>query len=162
MSHSSSFQQVIFIAVAAFLLSMAALGSFTVEAAIYKWQDEDGGWHFSEVPPDSQETEKIDVRVTPPSGEVAEASAQASQSDTENEQSDTSAEKPLSVSPEVAAEEQKLNAKNCEIAKTNLKNLSEKGRVRIHDPEKNEVRYLTEDERQQRISDSKKLVEKSC
>lgn len=51
------------------LLAAAALALPPAAHAIYKWVDEKGVTHFSEnPPPDGRKANKVDVKVTPPSG----------------------------------------------------------------------------------------------
>ena len=134
------------------------LSGISAQAAIYKWQDENGSWHFSEIPPDSQKAEKIDVRVTPPSGDTKAPPNNASTTEDTPDESG----KPLPLSPEVAAAEKERKAKNCQIANKNLQSLTTRARVRFQDKEKGEERYLTEDERQKWIKDSKEAVKENC
>ena len=120
-------------------------------AEIYKWQSDDGTWHFSEVPPNRQAVETIDIRVSPPSGEVVVTGEEAEDTTTEQKTSDG----PMPLSPELAAAKTERLKQNCELAKTNLSNLTNRSQIRYEDKEKGVVRHLTEDERQEWIEKSK-------
>lgn len=127
-------------------------------ADIYKWQDENGTWHFSETAPNDQAAEAIDIRVTPPSADVPEeGSTNKNAAVTEKV-----AEKPLPLSPEIVAKEKARREHNCKLAKENLFNLNHRSRIRYQDKEQGVERYLTEEERAQWIKKSNKEVKENC
>ncbi|MCB1668917.1 MAG: DUF4124 domain-containing protein [Porticoccaceae bacterium] len=146
------------------LLTVALLitGSSSAYSAIYKWQDENGGWHFSEVPPDNKQAQKVDVRVTPPSGNESDHQGETETLvDQSTRESSPEEDKPLAKSKEVAAEDRARRKKNCQIARENLANL-QRGRIRFLDEKSGEERYLSEEERLQRIKDNKKIEAENC
>jgi len=150
---------------AAGLASILLTTAVSSYAAIYKWQDENGGWHFSEVPPDSQSVEKVDVRVTPPSSDVTQPPIpeKASSSDDTAADAATSDEKDqqMNKSAEIAAEDKARKIKNCQVAKTNLESLK-RPRIRFRDEEQGVERYMDEDERKERIDKNQKLLKENC
>lgn len=148
---------------AACLLTMISLIGIAgnSSAAIYKWQDENGGWHFSEVPPDQHTAQKIDVRVTPPSDDAATNTPPEDSQETAKSATNTPSETPMAKSPEVAKDDRARRKQNCQIARDNLTRLQQ-SRVRFQDEESGEERYLSEEERNKWIADSQKAVKENC
>ncbi len=140
-------------AVMAIILASAS----AAEAGIYKWQDEEGTWHFSETPPMSQPAEKISVKTVPPSSEPEQ---DTEDSEPENEEPGTADELPLS--PEIVAAEKARKDENCKKARENLKNLLTGERIRFRDETQGEVRYLSAEEREEWKKKSQKLIAESC
>jgi hypothetical protein len=130
-------------------------------AAIYKWQDENGGWHFSEVPPDQHTAQKINVRVTPPSDDNVIAPPASSKSAT-NPAASAPPETPIAKSPEEAREDHARRKHNCQVARENLPRLQQSHRIRFKDKESGQERYLSEEERNKWIADSQKAVKENC
>ncbi len=140
-------------ALVGFLLTI----SITTSAAIYKWQDENGSWHFSETPPNDQVAEAIDIRVTPASGDVP-AEEPIENAVAKEEATD----EPLPLSPELAAAEKARLEHNCKVARENLFNLNHRSHIRFQDKEQGVERYLTEEEHRQWTEKSKQNIEQNC
>ena len=122
---------------------------------VYKWQDEDGAWHYSATPPPDHSAETIKTRSYSNSG---------SENNTPpaNPGSDNRKHRETQKSAEVATEDQALAEENCRKAKMNLENLKRGSRLRIKDPETGEVRYLSVEEQQEWVERSEKIVEENC
>ncbi len=142
------------------LFAMTLAAAMATSAEIYKWQDEEGTWHFSETPPNNQAVEKIDVRITPPS---ADQQGRDDSNKPAAEAKDSKADdQPLPLSPEIAAAEKERKAHNCRVARENLANLQTRERIRYRDQEKGVERYLTADERNQWEEKSRKEIAENC
>jgi len=44
------------------LVALAAIGTTSAHAEVYKWIDEDGNVHFTDTPPPNQETEEVRIQ----------------------------------------------------------------------------------------------------
>lgn len=134
--------------------------SLPVMAAMYKWQDENGQWQYSQQPPASGNVEKIQPPPPPPSTVAAEQKAleeQLQQSAEANKQALKSAK-----TAEYLAEMAQQKKKNCEAAQNNLKVLSQGGGRRIFKNEKGEPEYFTDDEIQARQAEAKQQIQQFC
>ncbi len=137
-------------------MAIILVSAAAAQAGIYKWQDEDGTWHFSETPPISQTAEKISVKTLPPSSETAQ------QADNKEPQKQDGAAETLPLSPEIVAEEKARKAENCRRAKENLQNLRSGERIRYRDEAQGEVRYLSAEERQEWKAKAQKSIAEDC
>ncbi|WP_461482356.1 DUF4124 domain-containing protein [Porticoccus sp.] len=127
---------------------------------IYKWQDEQGSWHYSEKPPLEEQVEVIKIK-----GKSAESAEPDSPAEEDALPSTTAEEKPkepLKKSAEVLAVEKTRKAEDCQRARTNLDSLTHRTRILYDDEEKGEQRYLTEEERQEWLKKSQGQVKEFC
>lgn len=123
----------------------------------YKWQDDDGSWHYSEKPPLEKEAETLKIKT----GSLVEEPT-TEEPDDANKNTKPTEEQPIKQSPEVAAAERERKTKNCEIAKKNLKSLTDRPRIIYTDKEKGEERYLTSEEHDEWRQKSKDQVKEFC
>jgi hypothetical protein len=131
------------------------LGEGTAVAEVYKWVDEQGQVHYGDRP-EAQDAEKMTIRTnetTKPREIKSDDKDAAEQAEDEAKQ----AEKPPVEKYVPAYEKQRM----CREAKTDLASISSRGRMRERDAQGN-YRYLTEEERQQRISAARKKQAKYC
>lgn len=130
---------------------------------IYKWQDENGSWHYSEKPPLEVTPETIKLKTEKADSEEAESTEELNQEEAPSSTGEEQAEKtPLPKSPEVLAAEQARKAENCEKAKKNLDTLTHRSKVLIDDEERGEQRYLDEEEHESWKEKSRAQVEEFC
>ena len=137
---------------------LLAIGMTAQAEKVYKWQGDDGSWHYSEIPPVEKEAETLKIK-------VSKLTEQPSEEEPEPEDSGKTKppeEQPLKQSPEVAAAERERKAKNCEIAKKNLTSLTNRPRILYNDEEKGEERYLTSEEHDEWRQKSKDQVKEFC
>lgn len=131
-------------------------------AKIYKWQDENGSWHYSEKPPLEGTPETIKLKSKKPDSEETESTEETDE-ETSKETEDKQAEKaPLPKSPEVLAAEKARRAEDCARARKNLDTLTHRTRILYDDEEKGEQRYMTEEERQDWLKKSRDQVKEFC
>jgi len=137
-----------------FLVCLLSLASAFAMAATYKYTDNDGNTTYSGTPPtDGRKYEKIQGSA-PGSAEPdtsAPSTASPAASGAAGGGSDT-------VKKEVA-KNQEIRQQNCEIAKKNLEAYTVFRRVKDKD---GNVIILGDDERAQKIEESKKAVAEFC
>lgn len=132
-----------------------ALSSTAMAGQVYKWVDAQGVTHFGEQPPQGQQATTVNTATPPPpSSEAKPAPTFQDIADPEQAAADAKVKKEM-------AEQEAQRVKYCEAQRNNLAQLENNPRVRIED-EGGEMRRLGEDERQQRIADSKQAIAKNC
>jgi hypothetical protein len=134
-----------------------------VFAEIYKWTDGSGEIHYTQTPPPGGISAQS-IQGAPPPAESGETIRQEQQK--LQEQLDAMEERGAGREEEKAIEKQrqeldKINEKNCIIAKNNLAKLQQGGIKRYLTPE-GEVMRLTDEDRQRRITEAQKQVEQYC
>lgn len=135
---------------------LLALSASAMAGQIYKWVDAQGVTHFSEQPPQGQQSTTVNTSAaSAPSAPVEPKSTPTFDSIADPEQ----AAADTKVKQEVAAQEAERK-KYCETQRNNLAQLENNPRVRVE--EGGEMRRLGEDERQKRIADSKKAIAENC
>ena len=128
-------------------------------AKVYKWQDEQGVWHFSEKPPVEQSAVTVKL---PKKGKGKEVTATAPNQTLESK---TAGKKPgleSKKSDEVTAEDAALAKENCLKARENLENLHRGSRLRVKDTETDQVRYLSTEEQNEWIEKSRTIIKDNC
>ncbi|TBU90956.1 DUF4124 domain-containing protein [Phytopseudomonas dryadis] len=135
---------------------LLALSTTAMASQVYKWVDAQGVTHFSAQPPQGQQATTINTATPPPAPSPAEPQAAPTfDSIADPEQAAIDAR----VKKEVAAKEAERK-QYCEAQRTNLAQLENNPRLRLE--EGGQVRRLGEDERQQRIADTRKAIEENC
>ena len=130
-------------------------GEGTATAGVYKWVDEQGQVHYGEHP-EGQDAEKMTIRTN----ETTKPREIKTDDKDADEQAESEAGQPEKAPVEKyvpAYEKQRL----CREANTDIANISSRGRMREADAQGN-YRYLTEQERQQRLSAARKKQAKYC
>ena len=129
-------------------------------AAAYKWVDEQGVTHFSQFPPTGRQVETIATPKSPPAD-----NAPTSPSPAAEPAAKAPDQPPADGTPKTEAEaKQQLAAvrqENCRRARANLNTLTTGGRLRYTDAE-GTVRYLSDEERAQRVEEAQKQIEQYC
>lgn len=144
-----------FIASISIIVLSQTFSSGALAEKVYKWVDDSGTIHYSDIKPNDQDSTSIKV-----SGGKASRSAESLQ--------DGSA----ALSEEKAREQQKREQlqkekakKNetqslCQSIRDNLKTLEEKSRVKIN--ENGQLRYLTPEEINNKKADYKRTLAEQC
>lgn len=132
------------------------MGSTAFAADVYKWKDDAGQTQYTQSPPvGGRPYEVIKDRKKAMEAEAAAAAAA-------NSANTASTAKVPKANPEKpGTEEKSLSDRNCEAAKQNRKVLSEFTRVRVTDA-KGDQRFLTEDERQDKLKQADKDIAYFC
>lgn len=130
-----------------------------LQAEVYKWVDEKGQTHYTQTPPRHIEAETVKTRKGPT---VTPAQSQQAV-DTMIEQQASADEAKLKQQAEASAERDKAQklAKNCEIAKNNLKKYQDNPNGRRINAQ-GEVERVDEKQRQKRIAELQKDIQKYC
>lgn len=141
------------------LLALASGLHAASKDAIYKWVDDSGEVHYTQVPPQNREYETLKQASAPADDPDRIRSGLQEKVDAMDKAQEERA---------VAAQDaeqwsriQKLRRKNCEIAKKNLANLNQGGNKAFMTPD-GEVIRLTDDERQRRIDEANKQIKENC
>lgn len=136
---------------------LLAMSATAMASQVYKWVDAQGVTHFSAQPPQGQEATSINTAVPAAKRAASEAPKPAptfeSIADPEQAAIDEK------VKQDVAAKEAERK-KYCEDVRTNLAQLQNNPRLRMEVD--GEVRRLSEDERQARISETQKSIADNC
>lgn len=131
--------------------------STTVNAGqIYKWVDAQGNVHFGAQPPEGQKAAEVNPNISqpkPPAAQPSTTEAKAETQDAEQKQLDQQARK------DVAKNEAERKS-YCDHTRKDLAQLRANPRLRIE--ENGEMRRLTEEERQERISKSEASIKENC
>ncbi|MGK3120900.1 DUF4124 domain-containing protein [Pseudomonas corrugata] len=129
---------------------MVGLSPICMAGQIYKWVDAQGVTHFSAQPPEGTEAATV-IKSSPPVGKPSAPPSAGTIGDQKaiDEQ----------VKQQVADQEAQLK-EFCEQVRTNLAQLQNNPRVR--EDAEGELRRLTEEERRQRIDETRKQIEEHC
>ncbi|TLX62919.1 DUF4124 domain-containing protein [Stutzerimonas nosocomialis] len=130
-----------------------ALSSGAMAGQVYKWVDAQGITHFSAQPPQGAPAEVVSTHVAPPRASEPSLPTPAPTSTPDQAALDRQ------VRQQVAAEDAE-RARYCTNMRTNLAQLKNNPRVRVEDG--GEMRRLTEEERQARISETTKTISENC
>lgn len=129
---------------------LISLSPLCMAGQIYKWVDAQGVTHFDAQPPPSQEPTLV-VTPAPPVGKPstpARSNAIGDQRAIDNK-----------VKKQVAEQQDQLKV-FCEQARTNLAQLQNNPRLR--EDVDGEMRRLTDQQRQERITEAQKQIAKNC
>jgi len=130
-------------------------------AAIYKWVDKDGKVHYSETRPTEQQAKKMKVPTRAPENTSTYKRPSLKTDKEGDKQAKSGDQKAADKQPADDGMSSEEKAKICQRARTVLNTLTSTGRVRQKDQEGN-VTYMTEEEKQQRITKEKDKISKYC
>lgn len=134
---------------------LLALSSTAMAAQVYKWVDAQGVTHFGAQPPQGQQVETVNT-VTAPARPAA-----ASQASPQGEPAAAPDQRSIDRQVKQQVAEQEAERKRyCETLRTNLAQLQNNPRVRVE--ENGEVRRITEEERQARITETQEKIVENC
>ncbi|MGE4405660.1 DUF4124 domain-containing protein [Pseudomonas sp.] len=134
---------------------LLALSSTAMAAQVYKWVDAQGVTHFGAQPPQGQQAETVNT-VTAPARPAA-----APQASPQGEPAAEPDQRSIDRQVKQQVAEQEVERKRyCETLRTNLAQLQNNPRVRVE--ENGEVRRITEEERQARITETQEKIAENC
>jgi len=116
-------------------------------APTYKWTDEEGNVHYSQVPPEGKETQVIE----PPPSVTAHPQAE--------EPADAPEILPPGLQPKNGEASQDLDRQKCFAARQNLEILMRNREVTMPDGKK---MVLSEEMRRQKIDEAREEIKKYC
>ena len=129
-------------------ICISAFAANTISKVTYKWTDKQGVVQYTERPPKNIAYEQITVNASG-GKEVTTVSA------------DEAVQKTAETTEDALDDVVKANQRNCKIAKQNMDVLVKVARIRVSD-EKGENRFLTPDEKQDRINETQKQIDIYC
>lgn len=132
---------------------LLALGTSATAGQIYKWVDDQGHVHFGSQPPEGQAATTVNPNISRPAAATPKAEAPAVDDEKPQEAIDRK------VRQDVARQEAERK-KFCESIRYNLAQLKNTPRLRTEVD--GEIRRLTEEERQQRISQAEASIKEHC
>ena len=149
--------------ITALLVTLLFLQSPALGGAIYKWKDASGEIHYTQTPPPGGISAEIIQGTAAPAG--SQKAIHADQKKLQ-QQLDAFDERRTGQQQDQAREKERkeiseINEKNCIASKNNLARLQQGGNRRFLTPDGEVVRY-TEEERQQRITDTRAQIEEYC
>lgn len=129
----------------------------SAQAQFYKWTDDAGRTHYSEIPPPSSDVQLIVPRPSAKKTKPPEPAEKppSERFDQQDEKLNKSEEK-----VQTTVNNEQTRKKNCAAATHNLNTLQSRGRLRIFDGK--EYRILSPEERETRISRAKTQIEQYC
>ena len=133
-------------------------------AEVYKWVDANGVVTYSQQKPNNITSRPVTTTGTPPSALMAQEKARVAQASLEPELSEKQQQKLVDLQTREAnrvAEEAVFEASLCESSTKRLTKLTEKERVRVHNPD-GTLRILPEEERQERIASARDKINQHC
>tara|TARA_R110002111_G_scaffold208904_2_gene272924 strand:- start:1267 stop:1722 length:456 start_codon:yes stop_codon:yes gene_type:complete len=131
----------------------------TAYAEVYKWVDNAGQTHYSQLPPTQYEADIIKTR---PGPKVEPAqSQQAVDTMIEQQATDAALREENKIKKTQQAEQRETKSKNCEIAKSNLTKYQNKPNGRTRNAAGEYIR-IDENDRQQKIKQLKQDIQKYC
>jgi len=136
---------------------LLAMSATAMASQVYKWVDAQGVTHFSAQPPLGQEATSINTATPQPKPVAIEEKKAAPTFKDIADPEQAAIDK--KVKQEIAAKEVKRK-QYCDEVRTNLAQLQNNPRVRMEI--EGEVRRLSEDERQSRISEAQKSISQNC
>lgn len=133
----------------------------TVQAQIYKWVDKDGKTQYSDTPPPSTESKRVDtIRTQPTATSAAPAAPSYVEAEKGFQKRKQEAQETQKKTEEKTAQAKDQNAR-CSEAKGNLATLTEGGRV-FRTNEKGERTYMEDNEREAEMAKVKKFLADNC
>jgi len=135
---------------------LLALSATAMAGQVYKWVDAQGNTHFGSLPPEGQQATPINTHVAQPKPPAATAQPVAKAAEGgEQEAIDNK------VKADVAKQEAERQ-KYCETVRTNLAQLQNNPRLRMPVEGTDEMRRITEEERQAKIAETEKAIAENC
>lgn len=139
----------------------ALLAAPVMAAQFYKWTDEQGVTHYSESPPPETAKGATEVKVQTRTPSGSEAAVENLQKQREAAtKSLTDAEKKKTPASPVKTDKSEY-AERCKKLQANLATLENSGRVSEPD-DKGEKRYLTDEEKNKRMDDTRRQIKAYC
>lgn len=139
----------------------AAAGGVPAADGVHLWYDENGQAVYSQFPPDD---DRATTRIEPPPPPPAESSEAARQRlESQLQQFEDNREDEALAAQKAAEEQERADAarQRCEAARHNLEGLDGPARRLFQLPDGQVVR-LTEEEREQRRAEMRKIIEEDC
>lgn len=142
------------------IFGLGLLSAPAALAAIYKWVDDSGGVHYTQIPPVGRPSQLVKPYIG-----ASEQTQPAAQSDGGTGQGGAAKEQPsdsgTAATQQLAAEHTAALEKNCEISRNNLKLLSRGGRLQVRD-QKGNPSLLSDEQIRQKLAETRKYLQENC
>ena len=135
--------------------------SLNATAEIYKWTDAQGNVHYSQTPPDNAKTKTETIASPPPPAVPPKEATESLNNRLEADKVDKLQQAIADQNTANLKKKQENYRQNCKIAKKNYATYTTHSRVRVKEAD-GSYTQLTEEQRQQRISDMKAKVTEFC
>jgi len=129
-----------------------------LHASVYRWVDENGQVHYGEQPGNTG-AEEVIIRQNETTKPRPINKAEEDAAESGNENTEQQAEVP--AVPEAPKISKKEKRRLCNKAKNDIASINSRGRLREIN-KKGEYVYLTEQQRQKRLSDARKKQRENC
>jgi len=123
---------------------------------VYKWVDENGTIHYSDMKPNNVNAENVRVKTGKSSGSRSSPQSQAQEMSAQQEQA--LQKKADELQTQAKARE---NDAQCQLVRDNLKKLQENSRVKVSG-EDGEFRYLTPEEINAKKAEYREMLQNFC
>lgn len=135
-------------------------------AKVYKWTDENGGIHYSQVPPDQKTQEQeMDIKSNQPVSETTNRkppeSSPAKETGKNEEKAGKESPDQAAKNAEIEKKNEEIRQKNCKIAKQQVMTINQGGRLYEVD-EKGERQYWDDATRASKLAEAQKSVDEWC
>lgn len=148
-------------ALSAVLAGALLTPQFAHAKTFYKWVDSDGVTHYSARKPRGQEAEEVEVK----GGRTTKTSPSAASANTGAAAATQAAAPQQQTAPAGAAESDAALAnkdpERCKAARERLQTLESYARVRIRG-EDGQLRYLSQQEKDEKLQEAKQAIQESC
>lgn len=125
------------------LLLLTAPLAASQAAGLYKWTDDEGNTHYSQLPPSGRTAQKL----KPPKDAPAPEATQQKEEDAIPEEAKSN------------ADELKVKRQNCEIAKGNMQTYKDSQKIRQAD---GKIIELSDEMREAKIKEAQKMIDNYC
>jgi len=129
-------------------------------AVVYRWLDNEGVPQYTDQAPKDRQYTVINTRKVTANA-TTQPEAEKSANDEVEEEATQSAAVDFSEQQRISEENAQIREQNCEYATENLTILEQNARIRIPTDE-GDYRYLTEEERQQQLTDARTMIQTNC
>ncbi len=143
------------IAVFALALCVFLPSTNTLAGGVYKWVDENGTVHYSDIKPNNVDAQSMRVQ-------GGKSGQQRSSAQSKAEDLDQSKQQELEKQAAKLQEEtrKRETEAQCETVRANLQKIEENSRIKVN--ENGELRYLSPEEVQEKKSSFQEILEKRC
>ncbi|MFV1972589.1 MAG: DUF4124 domain-containing protein [Thiohalobacterales bacterium] len=145
------------------LLALASGLHAASKDVIFKWIDDNGAVHYTQVPPQDREYETLKQVGAPGTAPAEKPASVRSDLQKQVEAMDKAQEERAEAKNQMEQQDRirERRKKNCEISNRNLANLHQTGNRIFMTPD-GEVMRLTDEERQRRIDEANRQIEENC
>lgn len=137
------------------VFSILLTSSSIIHAEIYKWTDDNGNTHYSDIKPNNADSQKLKIKTS---------NSTSSKKPAQETAKDIDKQKQLELKAKAdildeSTRKRELEAQ-CEAMRNNLKTLEEKSRIKVN--EDDQVRFLTAEEIESKKQNFRQKLKDNC